>query len=187
MDAIREPLAEALSGIEPRSSSVAFFSTVTGELMDTVGLDAEYWYQSIRQPVQFEQAVRSARDAGHQVFIESSPHPVLIAGIEETLADRDPGDEPLVIPSLGRDDGGLEQVLAVGGPGPCRGYGRGLACGICRRAPGRRSDVCLSAAAVLVAGGTGIGGGIWAAWEWPERSTACWVRWCSGPIRVGWC
>ncbi|MGB9222525.1 SDR family NAD(P)-dependent oxidoreductase, partial [Mycobacterium sp.] len=115
VDAIREPLAEALSGIEARSSSLAFFSTVTGELMDTVGLGAEYWYQSIRQPVQFERAVRSARDAGHQAFVESSPHPVLIAGIEATLADRDPGDEPHVIPSLGRDDGGLQRFwLSVG-------------------------------------------------------------------------
>ena len=35
VDAIREPLAEALAGIEPRPSSVAFFSTVTGELTDT--------------------------------------------------------------------------------------------------------------------------------------------------------
>ena len=92
VDAIREPLVQALAGIEPHSSSVAFFSTVTGELMDTAGLTADYWYQSIRQTVQFEQAVRSARDAGYRVFIESSPHPVLIAGIEETwatVADRD--------------------------------------------------------------------------------------------------
>jgi len=54
--------------------------------------------------------VRSACDAGYRVFVESSPHPVLIAGIEDTLAD-----EAVVIPSLGRDDGGLERFwLSVG-------------------------------------------------------------------------
>ena len=83
VDAIREPLAQALTGIKPRSSPVAFFSTVTGELMDTEGLDGDYWYRSIRHTVQFERAVRSACAAGHQVFIESSPHPVLIAAVEE--------------------------------------------------------------------------------------------------------
>ena len=98
VDAIREPLAQALTGIEPHSSSVAFFSTVTGELMDTAGLNADYWYQSIRHTVQFEQAVRSARDAGYQVFIESSPHPVLIAGIEDTSGRWDAAD---VIPVTG--------------------------------------------------------------------------------------
>src|SRR5262249_36125918 len=79
IDAIREPLAQALNGIEPRSSSVSFFSTVTGEPIDTAGLNADYWYRSIRQTVQFEQAVRTASDAGYRVFIESSPHPVLVA------------------------------------------------------------------------------------------------------------
>jgi acyl transferase domain-containing protein len=113
VDAIREPLAEALTDIEPQPSPVAFFSTVTGELMDTSGLNAEYWYQSIRRTVQFEQAVRSAHDAGYQVFIESSPHPVLIAGIEQTLAECNP--DVIVVPSLGRDDGGLQRFwLSVG-------------------------------------------------------------------------
>ena len=117
VDAIREPLTQALAGIEPHSSSVAFISTVTGELMDTAGLNADYWFQSIRHTVQFEQAVRSACDAGYRVFIESSPHPVLIAGIEDTLADRNLAEaaEAIVIPSLGRDDGGLDRFwLSVG-------------------------------------------------------------------------
>ena len=90
VDAIREPLTQALAGIEPHSSSVAFISTVTGELMDTAGLNADYWYQSIRHTVQFEQAVRSACDAGYRVFIESSPHPVLIAGIEDDSGRSEP-------------------------------------------------------------------------------------------------
>jgi polyketide synthase 7 len=114
VDVIREPLAQALNGIAPQSSSMAFFSTATGELMDTAGLNAEYWYQSIRQTVQFDRAVRSACDAGYRAFIESSPHPVLIAAIEETLADRGAVDAA-VIPSLGRDDGGPDRFwLSVG-------------------------------------------------------------------------
>ncbi len=115
VDAIREPLAEALTGLEPRSSPTAFFSTVTGGLADTAALDADYWYRSIRQTVQFDQAVRSACDRGYRVFIESSPHPVLIAGIEETLADRDATDDSVVIPSLGRDDGGLRRFWLSAG------------------------------------------------------------------------
>ncbi|OMC29082.1 type I polyketide synthase [Mycobacterium colombiense] len=106
VDAIRESLADALHGLAPRSSAVAFFSTVTGELMDTAGLNADYWFQSIRHTVQFERAVRSACDAGYQAFIESSPHPVLMAAIEETMPD---SERACVIPSLGREDGGLDR------------------------------------------------------------------------------
>jgi polyketide synthase 7 len=110
VEAIREPLLEALAGIAPHSSSVAVFSTVTGELIDTAGMDAQYWYESIRRTVQFECAVRSACNGGYRVFIESSPHPVLIAAIEETVADA-----AVVIASLGRDDGALDRFwLSVG-------------------------------------------------------------------------
>jgi polyketide synthase 12 len=113
--AIRGELVEVLAGIEPRSSRTAFFSTVTGSRLDTVGLDAEYWYRNIRQTVQFDQAVRSACEHGYRTFIESSPHPALIAGIEDTANDCATGTvgdtEALVVPTLGRDDGGLERFL----------------------------------------------------------------------------
>ncbi|BBZ52306.1 type I polyketide synthase [Mycobacterium heidelbergense] len=112
IEAIRGELVEVLSGVEPRSSRTAFFSTVTGSRLDTAGLDAEYWYRNIRQTVQFDQAVRSACEHGYRTFIESSPHPALIAGIEHTANDCATGDaQAIVVPTLGRDGGGLERFL----------------------------------------------------------------------------
>ncbi|OBG58792.1 type I polyketide synthase [Mycobacterium sp. E3339] len=115
VEAIRAELAEALAGIEPRSSRIAFFSTVTGNRLDTAGLDAAYWYRNIRQTVQFDQAVRAACEHGYRTFIESSPHPALIAGVEDTANDclkNAAGDsEAIVVPTLGRDDGGLGRFL----------------------------------------------------------------------------
>ncbi|OBG57850.1 type I polyketide synthase [Mycobacterium sp. E735] len=113
VDAIRPALAEALAGIAPRTSSVALFSTVTGELLDTAALDADYWYRSIRQTVQFERAVRNACGAGYGVFVESSPHPVLLAAVEDTVTDCGAG--ALVVPSLGRDDGSLQRFWLSAG------------------------------------------------------------------------
>ncbi|OBH25378.1 polyketide synthase [Mycobacterium sp. E342] len=113
VDAISAALAEALAGIEPRPSSVTLFSTVTGDPLDTAGLDADYWFRSIRQTVQFERAVRNACDAGYGVFVECSPHPVLLAAVEETLADC--GRDALVVPSLGRDDGSLQRFWLSAG------------------------------------------------------------------------
>ena len=113
VDAIRAELAEALAGIAPRSSPVALYSTVTGELLDTAGLDADYWYRSIRQTVHFERAVRNACGAGYGVFVECSPHPVLLAAVEETVADC--GGEAIVVPSLGRDDGSLQRFWLSAG------------------------------------------------------------------------
>ncbi|OBI56996.1 type I polyketide synthase [Mycobacterium sp. E787] len=111
VEAIRGELTEVLAGIEPRSSRTAFFSTVTGNRLDTAGLDADYWYRNLRQTVQFDQAVRSACEHGYRTFIESSPHPALIAGIEDTANACGGDSEALVVPTLGRDDGGLERFL----------------------------------------------------------------------------
>ncbi|ORV61713.1 polyketide synthase [Mycobacterium europaeum] len=112
VEAIRDELIQALDGIEPNSCRVAFFSTVTGNRLDTAGLDAAYWYRNIRQTVQFDQAVRAACEHGYRTFVESSPHPALIAGIEDTCNDCTSGDsEAIVVPTLGRDDGGLERFL----------------------------------------------------------------------------
>ncbi|ORW85266.1 polyketide synthase [Mycobacterium sp. IEC1808] len=115
VDAIREPLIQALADIEPRSSSTAFYSTVTGEVIDTAGLDAEYWFRNIRETVEFERVVRGASEAGYRMFVECSPHPVLIAGIEETVGAVNSVEDAIVVPSLGRDDGGLDRFwLSVG-------------------------------------------------------------------------
>ncbi|MGH3551133.1 MAG: type I polyketide synthase, partial [Mycobacterium sp.] len=112
VECIREKLADVLSGIEPRSSRTAFFSTVTGGLLDTADLDADYWYRNIRQTVEFDQAVRGACQQGYRTFIESSPHPALIAGIEDSFNDcAEGGVEAIVIPTLGREDGGLGRFL----------------------------------------------------------------------------
>ncbi len=112
VEEIREELLRSCSEIAPRSGDVPFYSSVTGELLDTVQLTAEYWYRNLREGVQFERATRAALEDGRRVFLEASPHPVLTAGVEETaaaaLADR---ESAVVAGSLRRDDGGLERFL----------------------------------------------------------------------------
>ncbi len=52
VEEIREELLKVLADLKPRTSEVPFYSTVSGELVDTVGLDAEYWYRNLRQTVE---------------------------------------------------------------------------------------------------------------------------------------
>ncbi|MFI2779937.1 type I polyketide synthase, partial [Streptomyces sp. ALB3] len=85
IESIREDLAEALQGLTPRSAAIPFYSTLTGGLIDTAGLDADYWYRNLRSVVEFEAATTAALADGHTVFIEVSPHAVLTAGLQETF------------------------------------------------------------------------------------------------------
>jgi acyl transferase domain-containing protein len=110
IDQVEAELGEVLAGITPQPGQVPFYSAVTGGATDTAGLDAAYWYANVRQPVRFAQVVRSLADSGHTVFVEVSPHPVLVAAITQTLEAA--GTEAVVAGSLRRDDGGLDRLLA---------------------------------------------------------------------------
>ena len=116
VEPIRDGLLEALAPIRPVPVRPVFVSTLTGRPMDTGGLDAEYWYRSLRNPVRFWQATEAALEHGCGLFVECSPHPVLSASIEAALehADR----EAAVVGTLRRDDGGLDRFrLALAAAG----------------------------------------------------------------------
>ncbi|MER6693507.1 SDR family NAD(P)-dependent oxidoreductase [Streptomyces minutiscleroticus] len=110
VESVRERLLADLAGVEARPAEVPFYSTVTGAPLDTTGLDAAYWYTNLRQGVLFEPTTRALLEAGYGVFVECSPHPVLLHSIEET-ADAAGGDVT-GLGSLRRDDGGPDRVLA---------------------------------------------------------------------------
>ncbi|MEU5053694.1 type I polyketide synthase [Streptomyces sp. NPDC021096] len=107
---IENELAEALAPITPRTGDVPFYSTVTGELTDTAELDAAYWYRNGRHTVEFQGVIEKLLGLGHTLFIEASSHPVLTAGVRETVEAA--GREGVVLGSLRRDDGGLRRMLA---------------------------------------------------------------------------
>ncbi|MEV6134350.1 type I polyketide synthase, partial [Streptomyces violaceusniger] len=111
VEEIRGELAEALAGVEPRGGQVPFYSTVTGRLMDTVELDAEYWYRNLRETVEFQSTIEGLLELGHTVFVEASPHPVLTVGVQDTA---DATDTPVITTgSLRRDDGGPARFLTA--------------------------------------------------------------------------
>ncbi len=111
VEEIRGELLEGFGEIEAVSGGVPFFSTVTGALLDTAELDAEYWFRNLRETVRFEQATRLLLGDGYRAFVEVGPHPVLSVGVRETVEDCGEAGV-LVIGSLRRDDGGLERFLA---------------------------------------------------------------------------
>ncbi|SCL26478.1 Acyl transferase domain-containing protein [Micromonospora pallida] len=113
VDAVRDEVMAGLGTVEPRSTTVAFHSTVTGELVDTAELDAEYWYRNLREPVRLGPVVDRLVDGGFRVFVEVSPHPVLKVAVQDAL-DRaaGAGDAGVVAGSLRRDEHGPRQLLA---------------------------------------------------------------------------
>ncbi|MEU6569480.1 type I polyketide synthase [Streptomyces parvulus] len=109
---IRDTLAETLAGVTAQAPSIPFYSTVTGEWIETAGvLDGGYWYRNLRSQVGFGPAVAALLKQGHGVFVEVSAHPVLVQPITETVYAADGDTDAMVTGSLRREDGGLRRLL----------------------------------------------------------------------------
>jgi acyl transferase domain-containing protein/NADPH:quinone reductase-like Zn-dependent oxidoreductase/acyl carrier protein len=113
VERIRDRLLAELEPIRPASGSIPFFSTVTGDYLDTAGLDAGYWYRGLRRQVRFAESVRTLTDTGMNAFVEVSPHPVLTAAIELTAGSLGLSDRVAVLGTLERERGGAEQFGAA--------------------------------------------------------------------------
>src|SRR5262249_22560321 len=114
MEALRERLHQALAGIRPRQSDIPFYSAVTGGVLETTGLEGEYWYTNLRAPVQFEQATLALLDSGHRILLECSPHPVLLGGMRETIEAAgliNGRGSAVALGSLRRDEGDRHRFL----------------------------------------------------------------------------
>ncbi|MFD7507384.1 type I polyketide synthase, partial [Streptomyces sp. NPDC059850] len=112
IDEIRDELMSELDGIRPNDTpgtGITFYSTVTGGHADTAHLDTAYWVTNLRERVRFADALEAALADGHRVFIETSTHPVLTIGMQETFECS--GVEAVTVPTLRRDRGDRAQLL----------------------------------------------------------------------------
>jgi acyl transferase domain-containing protein/acyl carrier protein len=62
-----------------------FYSTVTGQAADGATLDAAYWTRNLREPIQFWDVLQVLVADGHSHFVELSPHPTLVAALNDGL------------------------------------------------------------------------------------------------------
>jgi malonyl CoA-acyl carrier protein transacylase/NAD(P)-dependent dehydrogenase (short-subunit alcohol dehydrogenase family) len=95
VDPLRSELLEALADVAPRVATLPMRSTVTGEILGGPELNAIYWADNLRQPVRFSQATLHLIADGHRLFLELSPHPILVPAIVENGG--------VALPSLRRD------------------------------------------------------------------------------------
>jgi hybrid polyketide synthase / nonribosomal peptide synthetase FtdB len=86
MDPFEDELTESLKAIKPKSASIPIFSTVSGRQMMGLEFNANYWWQNVRKPVDFQQAMFSLMGEGYDLFIEIGPHPALAPSIAECLS-----------------------------------------------------------------------------------------------------
>ena len=109
MDALHDEFLEATGDLAPREEHIPLVLEVTGDWADGRPLDGEYWWRNVRETVRFGDAVARLVEAGHGLFVEVGPHPVLAAAIAEAGHERQ--EPPIVLPSLRRDEDARRVML----------------------------------------------------------------------------
>ncbi|WP_025353457.1 type I polyketide synthase [Nocardia nova] len=113
MAPVRDPLLAVLAGLQTGPTTVGWYSTVLGEPVGERALPTEYWYDNLREPVRFADAVERMLDDGYRYFVEMSAHPSMLTAITTIAEDR--SREVAAIGSLRRDADGprsLDRSLA---------------------------------------------------------------------------
>jgi acyl transferase domain-containing protein len=85
MEPLREDLLGSIHGVEASPLRIPMWSTVTGAPAHGEPLGATYWWRNVREPVQFCAAARGLAESEHNVFVELSPHPVLLGYLRESM------------------------------------------------------------------------------------------------------
>ncbi|MFC5216490.1 SDR family NAD(P)-dependent oxidoreductase [Streptomyces coerulescens] len=99
VEAVRATILDELDGVTTYPTPVAWYSTVTGEPV-TDGLEADYWYTNLREPVRFAPTVERMVADGYRCFVELAPHPSLLTAL------RTVDEDLLAVGSLRRDEDG---------------------------------------------------------------------------------
>jgi phthiocerol/phenolphthiocerol synthesis type-I polyketide synthase C len=120
MDPIREDLLASLAGLVSRPPKACLASTVTGEMVETQALDAEYWWHNVRTPVRFAEATARLIGEGYRIFLEIGPRAVLKSYLTDAL--RSAGVEGRVIGTLSRKESDEDPFPAIGAQCHVSGY-----------------------------------------------------------------
>lgn len=109
MDPIKNDLLDALEPISAKNSKIPFYSTVTGELLESDDLNHYYWWRNVREPVLFSSAIQSLSNDGSELFLELGPHPALAGPIADSVGvlERDCS----VLCSLNRKESEIQTIL----------------------------------------------------------------------------
>lgn len=85
MDKLKDQLLKQLHNIQPVKGTIPIYSTVVNKIIDGDEMDAQYWSDNLRKTVLFAQAIETLLNAGDCVFIEVSPHPILLQLVDQAI------------------------------------------------------------------------------------------------------
>ncbi|MEM6822450.1 MAG: SDR family NAD(P)-dependent oxidoreductase [Verrucomicrobiota bacterium] len=109
MEPIKSGVIDSLASLAPNDSTIPLYSTVHANQTPGTEWDANYWWNNVREPVRFADAIIKMVEDGYTHFIEVGPHPVLGRSIKECFLQAEV--EGQVVSSLNRKQPEQRQML----------------------------------------------------------------------------
>jgi myxalamid-type polyketide synthase MxaE and MxaD len=111
MDPLRDDLLKLMEHVQPRKAEVPMHSTVKGDIVDGSELKAQYWVDNLREPVLFLTTIQKLLEDGFDIFMEMSPHPILVGAVRQTIEQSEM--PALTLASMRRSEEGRTAMLAA--------------------------------------------------------------------------
>lgn len=119
LDPVHDYFLTSIGEVKCESTAIPFYSTVKGRETSGTELGASYWWDNVRQPVQFHDAILSMVEDGVDILIEIGPHAILQPYLRQIL--REAGRESAPIPSFTKTDSGPNVAKRVRDMAYCAG------------------------------------------------------------------
>ncbi|MBO6678730.1 type I polyketide synthase [Parvibaculum sp.] len=119
MDPVRDDFLQLLGEFDSAVPKTPFYSSARGAVADSFSLDAEYWWENIRNPVLFSDAITAMVSDGIELLVEIGPHPVLTSYLRQILRDGKSDFTPLG--TMSRGEAGASLVQRTADTALCRG------------------------------------------------------------------
>lgn len=113
MDPLRDELLAALHDLRPSRAVTPLYSTVELGWQEGEAMNAAYWVRNLRLPVLLADAVGQVLREGPVIFVECSPHPILVGPIGDTIAAA--GTDGAVIGSVRRESDEVFELARASG------------------------------------------------------------------------
>jgi acyl transferase domain-containing protein/NADPH:quinone reductase-like Zn-dependent oxidoreductase/acyl carrier protein/SAM-dependent methyltransferase len=112
MDVVEEQVIQQLEGITANKGSCKFFSTVSGRVINDDDLAvSSYWWENIRKPVKFAEAMDELIDEAFDTFIEVGAHPILRTYINQCSQRKN--TQSTIIPTIKREQESSQSVFSA--------------------------------------------------------------------------
>ncbi len=108
MDSVKSQVIDSLAQVNAKTSTLPFYSTVTGGLLSGSQLGASYWWDNIRKPVQFQNSIEGLINEGITTFIEVGAHPVLKSYLNDALKNTD--HDGLALGTVNKNNDSLDNI-----------------------------------------------------------------------------